>query len=282
VKTLLEDGKRTGERFQKLVIVASDCLPETVAMLKSMQEKEDRIDLLVEDVRYGKADAVNKILSRAEAPQVLFANSDARPQPGAIASLLEAMEADQHVGAVSAIPQPEDGAGLMSLVLNFMWSAHNNCSIALNHMNVSNHSCDELVLFRTKAITFLPRNTVNDGAYLAAIAKMRGYAIKVSTKARVRISTPSRIIDIILQRRRILFGHAQVWRKVGTPPKTIESLLFLSPVSGMRLLVRTVSEKPRYLMALPVAALGEAIAALLSIYDTIRSSKSHAIWRRFV
>jgi len=181
---------------------------------------------------------------------------------------------------VAAVPELEAGSGLVSLLLDFMWSAHNNCSVVLNHMNVSNHSCDEMVLFRTNAVTLLPQGIVNDGAFLAATARLRGYSIKVSTGARVKIKTPKRIADVIIQRRRILFGHAQVWRQVGTPPRTIESLLFLSPATGVRLLVTTLARRPRSILAVPTALACELAATLLSIIDTFSSSKAHAVWRR--
>jgi len=252
-----------------------------VSCLRELQEKDDRIDLLVEGKRNGKADAINKILGRIKSPLVLFVNSDARPQPGALAKLLSSMDSDERIGAVAAVPELEAGEGLVSLLLHFMWSAHNNCSVVLNHMNVSNHSCDEMVLFRTSAVSLLPQGIVNDGAFLAAMARLRGYSIKVSTGARVRIKTPRRITEVIVQRRRILFGHAQVWRKVGTPPRTIESLLFLSPATGMRLLVATLARRPRAMLAVPAALACELAATLMSILDTFNSSKAHAVWRRF-
>lgn len=281
VSSLLGECRGTLSALQKLIVVASDCPPETVAALKQLQTRDKRIELLVELARNGKADAINKILDRSKTPLLLFANSDSRPEPGALPELFSLMKSEERVGAVSAIPVPEQGRGLISHLLGFMWTAHNNCSVALNHMNVSNHSCDELALFRAKAISFLPQDTVNDGAFLAATARLRGFSIKVSTAAKVKIRTPRRIADVILQRRRILFGHAQIWRQVGIPPKTIESLLFLSPAIGLRLLVSTFAARPRYLLVTPVALISEIAAALLSIFDTMRSSRAHAVWRRF-
>ena len=267
-------------RLSRIVVVASECPAATVSCLRGLQEKDARIDLLVEGKRNGKADAINKILGRIKSPLVLFVNSDARPQPGALTKLLSSMGSDERIGAVAAVPELEAGSGLVSLLLDFMWSAHNNCSVVLNHMNVSNHSCDEMVLFRTNAVTLLPQGIVNDGAFLAATARLRGYSIKVSTGARVKIKTPKRIADVIIQRRRILFGHAQVWRQVGTPPRTIESLLFLSPATGVRLLVTTLARRPRSILAVPTALACELAATLLSILDTFSSSKAHAVWRR--
>ena len=235
---------------------------------------------MVEQERHGKAEAINRILGRSHAPFFLLANADARPDQGAIAKLLSAMGSDEKIGAVSAVPVPEPGSGLMSSLLSLMWGAHNDCSVTLNHMNVSNHACDELVLLRRTAITALPENTVNDGAFFAGTARLRGYSIKVSMGAQVRIRTPRRMADVILQRRRILFGHLQVWRRIGAPPKTIESLLFISPATSLRLLVATLARRPRAVLVLPVAFVGEAYAVILSILDTVRSTRAHAIWRR--
>ncbi len=269
------------DAFRKLVIVASDCPTETVSALRGLQERDRRVELLIEDRRYGKADAINKIIDRTDTPLVIFANSDARPEAGAIQSLLSTAYSDRRIGAASAVPIPEQHEGVVSLLVNFMWTAHNMCSISLNHMNISNHSCDEMVLFRLDAVSRLPRGLVNDGAFLAVTARLKGYAVKVSPRAKVHIRTPKRISEVILQRRRILFGHAQVWREVGTPPKTIESLLLFSPSVGLRILVQVLAQRPRLLCILPLAFVTEVSAALLSIYDRIRSTKKHAVWRRF-
>ena len=278
---IAREGASLDPKMSKLVIVASGCSDTAISQVRNLQEKESRIELFVEDTRRGKADAINKILSRTDTPLVILVNSDSQPEPGALVGLLSSVSSDRLTGAVSAVPVPERRRGLTSMLAEFMWSAHNRCSITLNHLNLSNHSCDELVLFRSEAIGRLPVGLVNDGAFLAATARRKGYAVKVCAAAKVRVATPRRISDIVLQRRRILFGHAQVWRKVGSPPKTIESLLFLSPRAGARLLVATLAKEPRFVAILPVAVVSELSASLLSILDTLRSSTQHVIWRRF-
>jgi cellulose synthase/poly-beta-1,6-N-acetylglucosamine synthase-like glycosyltransferase len=267
--------------LRKVVVVASDCSESVISELESVSEEESMVQLLVEDRRHGKADAINKIQASAAGRLLVMLNADASPESGAITRLVSAIDADRSVGAVSALPVVEGGNGATSLLLDFMWTTHNDCSVALNHMNISNHSCDELVVFRSSAIRSLPDDLVNDGAFLAAIARQRGYSVKVHPVARVKIETPTRISDVIRQRRRILFGHTQVWRKVGRAPKTIESLLLLSPRLGLRLLIGTLARRPRFLFAIPLAFICELSASLLSIYDTIRATHSHSVWRRF-
>ncbi|MDE1853170.1 MAG: glycosyltransferase family 2 protein [Thaumarchaeota archaeon] len=281
VESMLYEADSSAAGLQKLVVVASACPPETIAQLGSIRRRDLRLAVVEEEGRYGKAEAINQILALTDTPMVAFANADSRPSPGALSAIIKQLASDGRVGAVSAMPVPESGRGLTSALLDFMWNAHNRCSFTLNHMNIANHTCDELVAFRVDAIDFLPTDLVNDGAYLAARARQKGYGVKVCPSAEVGVKTPHRAVDVILQRRRILFGHAQVWRKMGTPPKTIESMLFLSPGIGMRILVRSLASSPRFLVALPAAAVSETLAAILSIYDVLTTSKAHVPWKRF-
>lgn len=236
---------------------------------------------MVERERHGKAEAVNQILAKAKGRFVLLTNSDASPERGALVNLLAAADSDQNVGAVSAIPVTDARKGPTALFVNFMWSTHNECSVALNHMNLSNHSSDELVVFKTSAIKAIPAGIVNDGAYLAATVRRKGFSVKVSPSAKVRIETPKRISDIVHQRRRILFGHVQVWRRIGEAPRTIESLILSSPPLGLNLLVKTLARHPKFILVIPIAVVTELAALVLSISDVLRSSKIHTVWRRF-
>lgn len=278
--SILSEASQLPYDFRKLVVVASACPEEVVSSLRRIQENHQNMDLVVDESRYGKADAINRVLDRAQGEFVVLVNSDAIPAAGSLAKLLRAADS-ANVGAVSAMPITEPRNGMTATLVDLMWSTHNECSIALNHMNLSNHSCDEMVVFRTAAISKLPGNLVNDGAFLAATVRRRGYSVRVCASANVSIQTPTRISDLVRQRRRILFGHTQVWRKIGRPPKTVESLLLFSTPMGLNLLVRTLAKHPKFLFALPVAAVSELTASMLSIVDTARSSQIHAVWRRF-
>ena len=281
VDSLLVESDLPGVGLKRLVVVASDCPQPVVEALRRREAADGRVEVVAESVRQGKADAVNKILTRARGRYVIMVNADAEPEPGAITRLLSAMSSDPHIGAISAKPIVEPRRGVSSMLVDMIWSTHNESSRLLNHMNLSNHASEELVAFRTSAIGMLPRGLVNDGAFLAQTARRKGYSVRFSESARVRIETPAKVSDLVAQRRRILFGHAEVWRKAGSPPKTIESLLLFSPSIGLRLLVRVFARNPRFLPILPIAFVTELSAILLSIRDTLTSTKKHAVWRRF-
>ncbi len=281
VNFVLAESDEYGLQLRKVVVVASDC-PESVnSALEEVETRDQRVHVLVEEVRHGKAEAVNRILSMASGQYLVMVNSDATPEPGAVSTLLSSISSDPRAGSVSAVPVVDAKGGISSTLVDMMWRTHNESSRLLNHMDLSNHASEELAVFRLSAIGMLPKDLVNDGAFLASTVRRRGYSVRFSESAKVHIETPSRVADLVAQRRRILFGHVQVWRKAGSPPKTIESLLLLSPRVGLRLFVRIVAGSPKFLLILPIAFVTEVSAALLSILDSVRSTRKHVVWRRF-
>ncbi len=281
VQSVFADARISEIPLRRAVVVASECPPKVIEQLSRIAEQEPRLDFVTERHRHGKAEAINQVLRRSHSEFLILVNSDAHPEPGAILELLRAIKADKETGIMSAKPVPEPGRGIASALADLMWTAHNECSLALNHMNLSNHCSDELVAMRRSIVIRLPSGLVNDGAYLATRARQRGYRVKFLDTARVHVEAPYRVADAIGQRRRILFGHHEVWRKTGAMPKTTESLILFSPGLGIRLLVRTLSKKPRFLVLLPLAVVAELTAAALSMLDSFISSKRHAVWRRY-
>ena len=270
--------------LNKIVIVASGCEPQVLSLLRQLAEKDPRINLLEEPERNGKAEALNKIIQQCEGDHILFVNSDALPQSGSISKLFRALKNDPSVGIVSACPVLDAGAkeGTTFGVEELMWSVHNEASLLLNHMKISNHSSDEMMLVRSSALETLPKNLVNDGAYLAGRAKLKGYLIKFCEDAKVGIDVPSRLSDLISQRRRIIYGHMQVKRLTGSSPKTVKFLLLSNPMLSLSIAFKTLLKRPSRLRALPLALMCEGISSLLALYDTsLDSPNKHSVWKRY-
>jgi len=97
----------------------------------------------------------------------------------------------------------------------------------------------------------------------------------------VQIDVPRRMIDLIRQRRRILFGHIQVKRLLGKAPRTVETMMFFSPLQSFEIVIRMLANKPKRVLVIPVAAIGELIALAGALWDTFVSKPDHAIWKRY-
>ncbi len=280
INVIQEESLPEGYRLDRVIIVASGCDAATLAFLRNLSETDGRLTLIEERRRYGKAEAINKILDYYVGDFIVLVNGDALPRAGAIEKLLLSISGNDQIGMVAARPNFESVGGSISDVLELMWTAHGDCSRQLNHQGISNHCSDELMVARAEVIRRLPEGIVNDGAYLAGTAYSLGYSIKFCSEAVVQIDVPKSFIALIRQRRRIIFGHLQVWKLVGKPPRTVETLLLTSPLTSLKVMIRTLRSIPRLILALPLAAVIEMVSIPAAIFDTLISTRKHAVWQR--
>lgn len=265
--------------LRKIVIVASGCPESVLAPVRKAVHSDSRISLITEPVRRGKAEAINRIIENSLGDYLVMLNADAFPAKSSIRKLLE-VASGPRVGAASAKPVFDEGNGLLGRALALMWSAHSLMSLRLNHAGISNHACDELIVVRRSLLSRLPTNLVNDGAYIGGLVRAQGLKVKFSPAAEVMISVPIKPMDLIRQRRRITFGHVQVWKKLGRPPRTIETMLFTDPLMSLRTIIRVLSGRPRLILGFPLVLVGESVAILMGLVDATRSTDRHTVWRR--
>jgi cellulose synthase/poly-beta-1,6-N-acetylglucosamine synthase-like glycosyltransferase len=266
--------------LRKVIVVASGCEPATLNFLTEMANRSKSFTLIQESERRGKSEAINQIIDLFDGEFLVLVNSDAMPEPGAISKLLDVILRNKNVGVVSASPMLGRGLGMTAAVLRLIWGVHNECLLTLNGKDQNNHCCDELVVVRSSALQRLPSGTVNDGAFLAGTAYQLGYAIRFCPEARVKIDVPVRFVELMQQRRRILYGHIQILRTVGQSPRTVESLLTDNPRLGLSILIKTLARSPALILALPIAIIGEATSIALAILDSLTSPTKHAKWNR--
>lgn len=267
--------------LSRIILVASECTGKGIEYAQKLAQEDTRLLIIQEEKRKGKADAINKIFGLADGEFLMLVNADALPSNNSIRRLLELISANDSVGIVSASPFFESKRGMLSKIEQLMWTMHNESSLLLNHMNISNHSNDEMMVIRSNLWRRLPEGLVNDGAFIAAVAKRTGYSIKFCKDAKVKIDVPSRVSDDIGQRRRIIFGHLQIWKMIGESPITVESMLFSNPLVSLKIMIHTLACSPFFILVLPIAILTETLAFFGALADFSRSSKRHKVWRRY-
>ena len=248
--------------------------------LRELCSADYRICVLEESERRGKAEAVNRIFAATTAGLMVMVNSDAVPQPGSLKALVESMAEDPRAGVISASPFIEGGGGMSELLLRLMWCVHNATLLRLNHEGKSNHSSDEMMAVRRTAFSVLPSGTVNDGAFLAGMARLKGYSVKFLDTAPVKIDGRRNLPDILRQLRRIVFGHLQVMSRTGSAPRTAGSMIFLSPLTSLRLVVDSLAKEPKMCLALPAAAVTALAIAPAALFDAAVGTTRHEVWRR--
>lgn len=275
------DSEMPGFALRKVVLVASECSEETLTVARKAADGDWRIKLIEHERRTGKADAINEVFREAEGDFLVYVNADALVGPGSIPALLKGIEQDTGAGFVSGMPVFQRPQGLISDVLDVMWTSHNLLSSDPNQRRRSNHGTDELMAIRCELLPELPHGVVNDGAYIAGRIREMGYRVGFEPKAVVEIDVPRRMVDLIRQRRRILFGHLQVKRLLGKAPRTVETMMFFSPVQSAKIVIRMLAGRPSLVPFIPVAAVGELMALSGALWDNFVSSASHAVWKRY-
>jgi len=281
LKILENEPYPKGLALNQIVIVASGLDPQPLNFVREFANNHVGLVLIEEPFRQGKAEAINRIIDSFTGQFLVLVNSDAHPERGAIAKLLTMISSDSHVGVVSASPIVAECTGITGAVLQLVWGVHNECLLALNERNKSNHCCDELIVIRSGALRKLPNDVVNDGAFLAGRAYRDGYSIKFCDEAKVKIDVPRRYCDLLRQRRRIVYGHLQILDSMGQSPRTIESMLADDPILSISILIRTLVKSPRLVLVLPIAVIGEVISVALAISDSLSSTEKHVPWDRF-
>jgi glycosyltransferase involved in cell wall biosynthesis len=283
LKSLLETVlvEPAGFKLRKVVLVASEVSEETLRAVRAMATRDRKLRLIEHERRTGKADALNEVFRETEGDFLVYVNADALVNAASIPALLKSMEGDAGTGFISGKPIFARPGGVISDVLDIMWSSHNLLSSDPDQRSQSNHGTDELMVIRRELLPELPHGVVNDGAYIAGRIREMGFRVGFEPGAVVQIDVPRRMIDLIRQRRRILFGHIQVKRLVGKAPRTVETMMFFSPAHSAGIVIRMLAGRPKRVLVLPIAALGELIAVSGALWDTLVSSAGNAVWKRY-
>lgn len=281
LRSIEDEPVLEGYSLARIIIVASGCESGVLEFAISLAKTDNRLIVIEEDQRRGKADALNKIFTRLEGDFLILIDSDVFPSKGSIGKLLASISESDMVGLASGNVFIVPHRGLLARFQQLIWSVHNESSLLLNHMGISNHSDGEMMIVRSRLLSALPYGLVNDDAFISARVRQMGYYIRFCRDARVRITVPSRISEFLNQRRRILFGHLQIRRVLGQFPITVESMLFFAPFLSLKILGKTLAKSPSSLLVLPTAILCEILAFLMAIMDVQRSTDRHRIWRRY-
>lgn len=214
----------------KVLVVCSGCTDKTPQIMASFQKKDSRIRPLIENVRRGKSNALNKIFeaARAEADILILVNADALPEKGSVSRLVSKFTTSD-VGAVFAQPVPmKISDGLCYGVVCLIWRLHH----IISTIDIPKLS-GELCAVRTAYLQEIPENAATDEPYIESAIRKRHKTILYAPEALAHIRCPTNIADIIRQRKRIWIGHLQLQNTTGYKVSTASFKNMLRAVSAL-------------------------------------------------
>ena len=251
-------------RLQEVVVVASGCTDNTEKIVHAFIQLDERVRLLVQPKREGKASAINLFLAQASGDIVILESADTIPDEGALEKLIAPFH-DSRVGMTGAHPVPIDSnETFIGFMVHLMWRLHHK--IALQRPKLG-----ELVAFRN-VIESIPPDTAVDEASLEAMIQERGYELRYVADAIVRNKGPENLKDMIKQRRRIAAGHIYVAREQHLTVSTS------SPLGIFKALPPEFSWNLKENFWIVGAVLFEAFCRMLGAYDFYLKKKNPYIW----
>jgi hypothetical protein len=261
--------------------VASGCTDRTVEIARSVAESDDRVALLVERERRGKAAALGEVLRRAEGESLILLNSDAIASPGSVRALLAKAHGKARPFAVMGRPRaptPDRSGGWVGS-LGWMWVLHHELHLEMLSDGTGAHLSDELLMVSLPAFPWIEDGVINDGSYCAVWLQSHRGGCWYAPEAEVAVDVPRSPRHHLTQRRRIHVGNAQVAARLGRAPTTVVRYLFEQPRRTLRGVRRAIAEDHGIRHLARVGAL-EIAAHGLALWDRIPPRRDHVLWKR--
>jgi len=237
IRNLLGTLERTlmDDRVEKICIVSSST-DLTNTIVRAHSKTDERIELIVERERRGKATAWNRLIQTAESEgfdAMVYLGGDNLPCPGGISMLLDELE--KGFGIVGGRPVPVDPTDtFLGWHANLLWSIHHLIS-----KEVKSKISGEMCALRVGVVREMPPGIINDDVYLQQLFELRGFRAGYCERAKVLLRGPSTLSELMRQRKRVYIGHHQVRMYIGQKPSTVwyRNLLLLGkalPSKGLR------------------------------------------------
>jgi cellulose synthase/poly-beta-1,6-N-acetylglucosamine synthase-like glycosyltransferase len=187
--------------IRQIIVVSSGSTDGTDDIVAECAAKDDRISLIRQEQRMGKASAINLFLDAAEADIFVLESGDTIPAPDCVERMLAPFQSPD-VGMTGGRPVPVDDPNtFMGFVVHMLWRLHH--MLALKSPKLG-----EMVAFRS-FVRSIPPDTAVDEASIEALVIDEGLSLAYADDAIVYNKGAATVGDFLKQRRRIYAGH--IW-----------------------------------------------------------------------
>jgi cellulose synthase/poly-beta-1,6-N-acetylglucosamine synthase-like glycosyltransferase len=257
----------TAFTLKKIFVVASGCTDGTVGIVESFVRSNEKVKLMIQEKREGKATAINLFLSQEEGDVVILASGDTIPEEDTIENLVRPFQ-DPAVGMTGARPVPVNSCDtFMGFTTNLYWRLHHE--LAMNHPKLG-----ELIAFRN-IVREIPADTAVDEASIEAVIAEAGLRVCYAPEAVIHNKGPETVGDFLKQRRRIVAGHLHL---KATRNYTVSSKKFSNLVGLSKALFNGAGWNVKIFVWTCGAVCLEVLGRLLGAYDYHIKKKNPFNW----
>lgn len=247
----------------EIIVVTSGCTDRTEDIVREAALGDDRIRLISQPVREGKASAMNLFIRQAGFDVLVLSSADLLPAEDAIERLV-APFADHEIGMTASRPEPvNDPSTFMGFAAHLLWDLH-------HEINLRGFKAGELIAFR-KVFERIPPHTAVDEASVEPIIRGQGYEVRYVPEAVVYNKGPETVEDFLRQRRRIYAGHLEMQDRLGYSVSTMSGL----KIAG--LLLGHLEWRPKKLYWTARVVGMEVYGRYLGRKD-YKARRSHTVW----
>lgn len=200
-------------KIEEIFVVASGCTDRTVPIVCSYLDKDERIKLIEQIQRQGKASAINLFLEQAKGDVLILESADTLPLPDTCEKLVAPFFKPE-IGMSGAHPIPLNNPhNFVGYAAHFLWRLHHK--LAQHQPKLG-----EMVAFRN-VVPQIPADTAVDEASIEAIITQQGMELTYAGNALVLNKGPDTLNDFLKQRRRIANGHLHLQHHQGYATSTL-------------------------------------------------------------
>ncbi len=258
------DSRLISAELTEIIVVASGCTDGTEAIVQDFAVRDERIRLLVQPRREGKASAMNWFIDEAHEDVLVLSSADLQPAPDALERLV-APFADPEVGLTACHPVPvNDSAEFMGFAAHLLWGLHHKLNLS------GSLKFGEMIAFR-RVFERIPFHTAVDEASVEPLIRGQGYQLRYIPDAIVYNKGPETVDDFLRQRRRIYAGHLELQRDLGYSVSTMSG----GKIGG--LLLRNLDWRPKPLWWTVKVVVLEVLGRVLGKRD-FKQQRNHTVW----
>ena len=240
-----------------IVVVSSGSTDESEAIVEQVAREDDRVHLISENERRGKAHAINQFLDQytSEADICILISGDVLPESGALARLVEPLRRPD-VGMTGGRVIPVNPRHTpVGQIVHALWALHH--AVARRQPKLG-----EMVAFRSSIGRLDPRTPVDEASIEAKVIGTHQRLVYVP-EARVYNRGPANIAELIQQRQRIWRGHRWLRKHTGYTVATYRLRDLMLPAIG-------------HLIRHPLTLPGLIAATLIEIWSRLEARHSKA------
>lgn len=255
----------SGCMISEIIVISSGSLDNTEKIVEQFSKIDSRVKLLTQEIRLGKASAINLFLENIKNKICILVNGDTVLDKKAIDTLVKSF-ANSEIGMTGGHPISINSRDTFTgRICDFMWRLHHKISLKSPKMG-------ELIAFRKDIVNKIPEETAVDEVCIESIVRKNGYKLVYIPESKVYIRTPETIRDFIIQRRRIATGHIWAGKNLNYIPSTRNKWLTI------KLTLKELSWKPKIIFFTLGAVFLECLSRCLGLYDYYIKKKNPYIW----